>query len=300
MGSVLRYSNMGDRISRSIQVARESYAVLRGNPSLAIFPVLSAIGAIVVSIPFLVPIILTLIGQQTSKHPVAFDTLHWVLTAGLYFANYFVAIFFNTALVACANEELNGRKATVAFGVESAMKRLPQILGWALLASTIGMVLRTISERMGIIGTLVTSLIGMVWNLAVYFVVPSLALEGVGPIEAVKTSTAMIKRTWGESIMLGVGMGTVTGLLILASLIPFGIGIGLLIAQQFILGAAMLVLGLVYIVGVTIVASSMTTIFQTALFIYCRTGVVPNGFQSASIQGAFREKPVRTVFGRRI
>jgi hypothetical protein len=285
-----------------MQVARESYQVLRSNPALAIFPILSAVASLLVSLPFAIPLGLTLVGRHLAHHEHAFSALQYGLTGCLYFANYFVVIFFNSALVASANEELNGRKATVAFGVESAMKRLPQILGWTLIASTVGLVLKMISDRAGFVGTIVIGLIGMVWNLAVFFVVPGLVLDRVGPVEAIKTSAGMIKKTWGEYIVLDVGIGLVTGLLMLLSIIPFGIAIALFVSQTAAgiwLGALAVFLGLVYIVAVGIVASSMTTIFQTALYIYCRTGAIPSGFGATSIQGAFKEKPVRTVFGRR-
>jgi hypothetical protein len=290
---------MTGRLARSVQVAKESYRVLRNNPALAIFPILSSIAAVIVSIPFLAPMALSAYASNQAHHSRVFTTLDYVLTGCLYFVNFFVVIFFNSALVACANEELSGRRATVAYGVEMAMKRLPQILGWTLVASTVGLVLKIVSDRLGFIGAIIMGLIGMVWNVAVFFVVPSLVVERLGPVDAVKTSVGMIKKTWGEYIVLDVGIGLATGLLMALSIIPFGLAIALFISNLIWLGFLAIFLGIVYIAAVAIAASSMTTIFQTALYIYCRTGEVPDGFQAASIQGAFREKPVRTAFGRR-
>src|SRR5579862_9341998 len=97
---------LGLRFQRSWQVACESFAVLRSNPSLVIFPILSGVATIIVSIPFLA--ILALPFMRGTFHPHSWDPLHWAATAGMYFANYFVVIFFNSALVACANENLRG------------------------------------------------------------------------------------------------------------------------------------------------------------------------------------------------
>jgi len=105
---------------------KESYAVLKSNPGLTLFPVLSAIATVLVSIPFL--ILLVPIAIASKGHHHAFEPLHYLVMFGMYFASYFVVVFFNSALVACANESLSGEPVTVAFGFEAAMRRLPQIL----------------------------------------------------------------------------------------------------------------------------------------------------------------------------
>jgi hypothetical protein len=289
---------LGLRFQRSWQVACESYAVLRNNPSLVIFPILSGVATIIVSIPFLAILALPFL-HQTGYHPHSVDPVHYMVTAGMYFANYFVIIFFNSALVACANENLQGRPTDVGFGIHAALQRLPQILGWALIASTVGMILRAISERTGIGGAIASAIAGLVWNVAVFFVVPCMVIERVGPIQAFKTSAAMIKQTWGERVILGIGVGSASAVLILASLIPAFVGIALLIAQLWIPAIILLVLGVISFLAAITVASAITTIYQTALYVYCRSGMVPNGFQAPSLQGAFAEKPQNRLFGGR-
>lgn len=43
------------------------------------------------------------------------------------------------------------------------------------------------------------------WAIVTYFVVPVLVVDGVGPIQAVKRSSAILKRTWGESVAVQAG-----------------------------------------------------------------------------------------------
>jgi hypothetical protein len=205
---------MLDRFNRSWQVAKESYAVLCSNPSLVFFPFASGAAAVFVSLPF--------IGLLIAFHPHhgPWAAAHYAIVAAMYFADYFAIIFFNSALVACAHENLNGRPSSVRFGIEAASKRLPQIFCWALIASTVGLVLRFIGERTGIIGRIVTSLIGLVWNIAVYFVVPCMVVDNEGPVTALKTSTGLIKRTWGERLILGVGVGSALAVFFLMAIIP--------------------------------------------------------------------------------
>jgi hypothetical protein len=77
-----------------------------------------------------------------------------------------------------------------------------------------------ISKRGGRIGRLIYGLFGLAWNLATFLVVPVLAAENVGPIEAIQRSTNLLKRTWGEHIAGNFGIGVIFGLLVLGLILP--------------------------------------------------------------------------------
>ncbi len=269
--------------------------MLRSNPSLSIFPVLAALFTIIASTPFVIAIAVSS-GMQ-DKHPV-FGPLHYALTFGMYFLNYLIVIYFNSALVACAHASLQGQPTSLNYGMHQANQRLPQIVGWALIASTVGTILRAISERSGLVGAIVSGIVGLVWNVAVFFVLPLLVIEKKGPVVALKESAKMLKQTWGERIILGAGMGTVTVLFALVGLIPVSVGIACFIAGHPALGLAALGVAVLYWILLTVVVSSLSMIFQTALFMYCRTGQAPAGFSNESVQSAFREKPASKFFGR--
>lgn len=50
------------------------------------------------------------------------------------------------------------------------------------------------------------------WTLATFLIVPVLVVEDVGPVDGLKRSTTLLKRTWGEQIAGNAGIGLVTGL----------------------------------------------------------------------------------------
>lgn len=278
-------------------VAKQSFSVLRNNPSLCIFPILSGVAAILVSIPFVVVLAMTDFKHSDQQH--VFGVAHYATTAIMYFCNYFTIVFFNAGLVACANENLQGRPATVQFGMRAALARLPQILGWALLASTVGMVLRFIGERTGVVGSIVTSFIGLAWNIAVFFVVPCLVLDLENPFAAVKKSTVMIKQTWGERIILGIGVGSALGILFLIAMVPIFAAFFFAVSEIFSLAIVFGVIGLASILAVCIISSAITTIYQTALYIYCQSGTTPYAFQASNFQDAFQAKTSRGIFGQK-
>ena len=75
------------------------------------------------------------------------------------------------------------------------------------------MLLKALEERLGFIGQIVVNLIGLAWTVSTFLVVPVLVHQNVGPIDAVKESASMLKKTWGENIIANAGMGLVFMLL---------------------------------------------------------------------------------------
>lgn len=277
-----------DTITRSWALAKESYQVLRRVPSLILFPILSSIATIIISISFFVPVYVITGGKELQK---VRPEIGYPLMFGFYFLSYFVVIFFNSAMVACAYEGLQGRGTTFAYGMSVARSRLGAILGWTGIAATVGVVLRTIAERTGLIGNIVVGIIGFVWNVGTYFVVPVLVIEKGSPVACIKKSTAMLKQTWGERVVASVGMGSVMGLFCLLGLIPVFGGVVLATSESMVaLGIALMAFGIIYILVVATIAAALQGIFQTALYVYAETGTVPNGFNPASVQGAFKPK----------
>src|SRR2546428_11423867 len=125
----------------------------------------------------------------------------------LYVANYFVIVFFNVALVGVANSRFMGGTWTFRDGLELPWARKGTIFQWALVAATVGVILRTLEERMGIVGRIIMRIIGVAWALACYFVVPVLAFEDLTPIAAVKRSSKLFRDTWGEKVIGGFSFG---------------------------------------------------------------------------------------------
>src|SRR5262245_7581982 len=139
---------MFDRISNGWAIAQQSWQVLRKDKELLLLPVLSGLASILVTASFIAPIFL--VPGLLERFQAAINTGHGhkpdqaarvaaaVLTFAFYFLNYFVIVFFNTALAACAVIRFKGGDPTVGDGLRVAGQRLPQILGWSLLASTVG------------------------------------------------------------------------------------------------------------------------------------------------------------------
>jgi hypothetical protein len=281
------------KFSRSWELVKQSFAILRSDKELILFPVFSAVACLFTTALIIGGGILSiwpairaasLAGEHLKSSGAPFLYL-WIFA--LYVANYFVIVFFNVALVGVANSRLSGGTWTFRDGIELAWTRKGTILQWALVAATVGMILRMIEERMGLIGRLVMKLIGIAWVLACYFVVPVLAFEDLTPIDAVKRSARLFRDTWGEKVSGGFSLGLVFFVLALP-------GIGLCIAAAILGGINGLLVGMVlmilYFVLLSVVSSAVQGIFNAALYRYACFKQVPPAFSPELITAAWAPK----------
>ncbi|EMI45894.1 DUF6159 family protein [Rhodopirellula sp. SWK7] len=286
---------MFQRFTNGFHLARQSWHVLKTDKHLLLFPLLSGICCLIVMATFAIPLFASGIfegAMQGGNIEVAGDdTLTEVLMWGglfvFYFVNYFVIVFFNSALIACAVKRFYGERPTIAEGFSASMARLPQIAGWALLSATIGVALRAIESRSSRVGAFVAGLLGMAWSAVTFFVVPILVIERAGPITAVKRSTEILKESWGEAFAGNASIGFFSFLAMLPCVGLIIGGVTAIANELAILGAALMVSGVVGLLLVSLISSALSAIIQAAVYMYGANGKVPAGFESTTLRSAF-------------
>lgn len=169
------------------------------------------------------------------------------------------------------------------------MKCLPAIFGWALVSAIIGMLIQSLEERVGFIGRLVVGLIGVAWAIASYFAIPVIVTENVGPFEALKRSSALIRKTWGETLTTQVGLSVIGFGAGLISAALFGLGAAMMHTSP-VLGGGLIALGVVWIFSVVMTSATMQAILTAALYMYAADGKVPENFDNELLKGAFVPK----------
>ena len=281
------------RFSRSWELVKESFAVLRSDKQLMLFPVLSAIACLITTAMIAAGGVFAVLpsikaAMLTGQHWQPTNSSSYMLVIfAIYVANYFVMVFFNVALVGVANSRLMGGSWTFRDGIALAWARKGTILLWAVFAATVGMILRMIEERLGLIGKIIMRIIGVAWALACYFVVPVLAFEDLTPFAAVKRSARLFRDTWGERVAGGFSIGLVFFVLMLPG---FGVWIAMSVAfgvKGMLIGIALLVL---YMIVLSVVSSAVQGIFNAALYRYACFKQVPAAFTPQLITGAWTPK----------
>jgi Family of unknown function (DUF6159) len=277
---------MFERFSRSFQLAKDSWGVLRGNKRFLIFPILSGLASILVLLSFGIPLLAISDQLQGPDGPPV-----WVypLVFAFYLCSYFVIIFFNSALVSCALMKFNGQDPTVGDGLRAAWSRFPQIFAWAMVSATVGLILKAIENAHERAGQIMAAILGTAWTALTYFVVPVLVVEKVGPFAAISRSTSILKKTWGEAILGHFGIGFFSFvlfipvlLLIFATVLCFQVSVAL--------GCMMLAVTVVAGILWAAASSALSGIYLSALYQYAAYERVPEGFSSDTMSGAFSSK----------
>jgi hypothetical protein len=267
-------------ISRGFRLAKASWQVVREDRELLWLPVISfACSLIVMAVFALGALGIGLPENGSSQVSPALYVLGFVL----YIALAFVSIYFNAAVIGTAMKRLQGEDATIRDGLAVARQHIGKIFVWAIITATVGMVLRALQERAGILGRILLGLVGVAWTVLTFFVVPVLLYEPVGVGDAIKRSGSIFRQRWGETF---VGNGTIGLALFLVSIPVFVVG-GLLTAAVPVLGIALLVVGL----GVLMAIGSATTgVFNAALYRYATTGETSGAFTQEDMAASFRPK----------
>ena len=275
---------MFDKFSRSWDLVKASASVLRSDKELMLFPVISGLATLAVLATFLVPMFaLRIFADGIGLGGAVFGFL-------FYFVQYSVMIFFNCALVGAAMIRLEGGDPTLADGFNAARARIPAILGYAAIAATVGVFLQGMKSKDNFLVRLLGSALGAAWTLATFLVVPVLVSRNLGPIDALKESVSLLKRTWGENAVGQVGIGAAFGL-ITAAVAVAGFGLAFLAAQaSMALAIAVGVVAVVAVLAVGIYQAALSGIYSAALYRYAVSHETPAAFRDTDLAHAFLPK----------
>ncbi len=270
---------MFDRISNAWSLAKSSWAVLQKDRELAWLPVLGGVVALVVAALFFGPVVAMLGGSSDNAIPAA----GYLLAFAGYVAVSTVMFLARAAVIHGANTRMDGGDPTVGTALHGASGHWPAVAGFAAVAVTVGLILQTLREKGGFVGAIVSWIGDVAWNVLTYLALPVIVIEGAGTIEAIKASSALVKRTWGEQVTANVGFGLLNMVLVIPAV--------LLAVLAGPVGGVVAVVGILIAVGwfvtVSAVVATLTGIFQTALYRQATGRTVPTEFDAAALRRSF-------------
>jgi len=271
-----------DRLSKGWEISMSSYKVLLANKQLIIFPILSGLSMLL--------IMGSVFGVFFARYGLDFaastEVSRGTMYLGLFFfyiVNYFVIVFFNMALMHCAKLYFDGEEVALSKGLQFSAGRIGAIFSWAVFAATVGIVLRMIQDNAGWLGKILISIVGFVWSLATFFVIPIIAYENLGPVDALKKSAEIMKEKWGERL----GASFSFALIPLLGILCFGVAgfaVGYLVNE--IVGVGLFVAGLLLVFATT---SALNSIFVSAVYNNIN-GNINEHFNKQMLDGLFEER----------
>ncbi len=281
------------KFQASKMIVKESWAVLKQDKEIMLFPVLSSITSLfVVLIMAIVFFIFVLHGNlQTWALPkdqqISDVTMYSALFV-YYLVIFFIVNFFQAGLFIIVQGRFSGQNLNFKDGMNGAANNFNKIFIWSAISATVGMILRIIADKSKLIGKIVAGLFGAAWNILTYFSLPSLVIGNTGIKDSFKESAAMIRKTWGETIIVNFGVGLFFGLIFFALLAVSTVIV--ILAKSFIVFIAVLVLFIIAVITISVISTTLDSVFKLALYNYARTGQIPVGFTSDIIVGTISSK----------
>jgi hypothetical protein len=275
------------RIRRGWELSKKSWALLRGHPSLAKFPLYGGIAVIVCAAIVVGPgLYLIDDGKVALGGPLAVIGYYLLALIGYY---------FSVGLAAAADIVFRGREATVGDGLAVSRERFSQIAGWAALSAFVGLILSALQNQGGIFGEVLGRVLAVGWTLITFLAAPVIAFEGTGPIGTLKRSSSLFRAKWGQQVTGNIAIG---GAVFLFGMLPSILLVvaGVLIwASSGFAGALLVVLGVIGFAISALISSALSGIFGVALYRYALEGEAVGGFTAEELESAVRTKGGRNA-----
>lgn len=267
-----------ERIARSFRLVGQSYRVLMHDKELMVLPLISGAIMIVVALSFFFGFGITEDGVRERRAEALLPVFLF------YVVSYSIGIFFQAAVVAGATERMRGGDPTVGSALSAAWQRAGSIFVWAVVAATVGTVLRFVHDRAGFLGKIAVAIVGAAWSLATFFVVPVLVLERHSVGDSFKHSLATFRKTWGETFVGSAGIGIAA---MVAWITLFAV-VGLL--AYLGVGLAAIAFGVLAAIVLAIFFSALQGVYVASLYRYATEGKGTPGFDDDLLAQAFVPK----------
>ncbi len=310
------------RLKTSFDLLNRSLTVIMQNKKLLVFPMIEFISIIIIGIFFLSPALFWNSGYSIT------DAQHWkalgnhmLQIAGknhadksivgiilndkwyawsilIYLISMFTATFFSVAFYNEIINGLNNRGVSISRGIKAAISKIKLIMIWSLFAGIVGIIIRTLEERLSFVGRWIVGLIGIAWSVASIFAAPVIIKEekSLNPFKVLKTSALMLKKTWGESIIGYLGIGGFLLAIFIVSL-PLFIAVCIILGNSIPdMAGVIFILIFLYIISMSILgylATIANHVYRGALFLYATEGVVPGPYDEDMMNKAWKVKRMK-------
>lgn len=272
---------MFERMHRGLELAKGTLFIFSRNKSLILFPLISGIAILLVIASFIFPIILTgFISDIESSQLLAI-----VILFLFYLVCSFIGIFFNAGLIAAVRRQMRGEETSFTYGVQVAAAHLPQILFWAVITATVGVILQLIRNESQGLGQIITSIIGAAWSLVTFFVIPVFIVENISVIASIRSSWELFRRTWGETVTGQFSLGFI--------ILPFILILILAFFSEPVVGAFYLpVIGIAVLLfaAAIVFINALQGIFVAMMYEFATSGTVPEGIDRDLLENAYAPK----------
>ena len=284
------------RIRASWLLFKESWRLLAADKELLLIPV----AALVLNLCLLGIVIgSTVLLTQNSENPLfTGDTLHtldYVVLFMVYVVGAFTLALSQAAITHTVYTRLHNGNARLGESISVALSHAGTLFVWALITSTVGVILRMIAERSQLIGKIVAALMGAAWAIATFFVIPAIVIDKKGAVESIPFSITTFKRTWGETIVSNITLGLFFFLAYMLAIISV---VGMIIlgvyVENLIIILTALIIGVAWLVMASLAQAALEGVIKTVLYIYATDATTPTNFNRELLEAMMVRNPRST------
>lgn len=264
-------------------LVKASWAALKQDQSLVSLPVVGGAISLLAMIPIVVGFVLV---------PDGGEWIYVVLGIVGALILGIISTFFAVSLAAGAHERMNGGNPSVKSAMAQAWKHKKAVVGWALLSVTVGLVLNALKEKFKTAGNIASTLGGMAFSIASFFVIPIIASENLGPWPALKKSVATFRDKWSSTARVQLRLALYVLGLIAAAVVAVIVVVVLANVNSVLAVVVGIVLG-VAIFYAALVLGAISSYSRVALYRYS-SGMPTPGIDESAIIAAIASGPAKS------
>lgn len=276
-----------NRLAFGWRLGTTSLGVVVRDKTLMLFPVLTGISGALLFAAFVFGIgpenLAAVADQQGEGGNGEVPPLYVALAFLCYFSVSFIAVYFNVALLAAAQQSINGKDTVLGDGLAVANRHLGKIFGWALISGTVGLLL-SILEGNGKIGQIVRKLLGAAWAVITYFAVPVMIFENQAPISAISRSVGLMRQTWGENAGAQVGIGLAVAAMVVVTVLVC-LGLTIAVPQTAVVLVPLMI---VTIPAIILLGMAAKAVLAVGLYEFATNKGGKGVFQPEELRAAFK------------
>ena len=249
---------------RGWELTKKSWGVIRSHPKLTKLPIEGGALALLAVLVFCGPGAVLLWLDNTAA-TVAGVVL---IAIGAYLAS-FAVVYFNVALAAAADQALHGQEPDLDTAHAVARSRIGVIATWALVSAAVSAFFSLLRDKGGVVGDVAAGIGGAVWSLVTFLVVPVLAFEGIGPVDAIKRSAHLFRQRWGQQVTGNIVIGGIAGLVVIVGAVIAAGGVALLASGSgggAAAGVVVFLIGVFLVIAGMVFSGAVRGVFGVALY----------------------------------
>jgi len=273
----------------SYELVKLSFKIINKEKELLVYSLISGISSILIFMSFL----FLNFDSFSNLNNVTIDSQ--IITVVYLFLGYFIltfaTLFFNTAIIKSVDRILRGKSNSFMEGINDAFSNISKIIIWSLISAFVSTIIKMIQNRIKGVSKYLIGFVGGAWNIATFFAFPLMILGDKKPMDAIKGSSKLFKKGWGEMTIVNVGVGFFFFIMTILLFIISGF-LGFLAVTNNFIGLAIIIGVIFSICFVLLILLSMTTdcVIKTLLYTYLETDTLPDYVNKNLLNEMFSKK----------